>query len=82
MTISTYSNADFHYRSNPAVTSKAALIFQHIVQALEAEMIQGQTAKKVAESAKKLVAQTGINAEQILQTLTPEGQAAVKTYFQ
>jgi importin-5 len=45
-------------------------------------MIQGQIANKVAASAKQLVAQTGINAEQILQTLTPEGQATVKTYFQ
>lgn len=45
-------------------------------------MIQGQIANKVAASAKQLVTQTGINAEQILQTLTPEGQAAVKTYFQ
>lgn len=45
-------------------------------------MIQGQIATKVALSAKQLVAQTGINAEQILQTLTPEGQVTVRTYFQ
>lgn len=45
-------------------------------------MIQGQIANKVAASAKLLVAQTGINAEQILQALTPEGQATVKTCFQ
>ena len=45
-------------------------------------MIQGQVAIKVAASAKQLVAQTWINADLILQTLTPEGQAAVKTYFQ
>jgi importin-5 len=73
---------DASYRSNPAVTQRAAVVFQHIVQALEAEMIQGQIANKVVASAKQLVAQTGINAEQILQTLTPEGQAAVKIYFQ
>jgi importin-5 len=73
---------DMLHRSNPAITQKAAPVFQHIVQALEAEMIQGQIANKVASSAKQLVAQTGINAEQILQTLTPEGQATVKTYFQ
>lgn len=74
--------AETPHRSNPAVTQKAALVFQHIVQALESEMIQGQIANKVAASAKHLVAQTGLNAEQILQTLTPEGQAAIKTYFQ
>jgi len=44
-------------------------------------MIQGQIASKVVASAQRLVEQTGINAEQILQTLTPEGQAAVKTHF-
>jgi importin-5 len=69
-------------RSNPAVTQKAAIIFQHIVQALEADMIQGQVASKVASSAKQLVAQTGINAEQIFQTLSPEGQTAVRQHFQ
>ncbi len=70
------------HRSNPAVTQKAAQVFQYIVQALEAEMIQGQIATKVAASAKQLVGRTGINAEQILQSLTPEGQATVKNYFQ
>jgi importin-5 len=73
---------DQKHRSNPAVIQKAAQAFQHIVQALEAEMIQGQIATKVAASAKQLVAQTGINAEQILQNLTPEGQATIKNYFQ
>lgn len=64
------------------MVQKASLVFQHIVQALEAEMIQGQVASKVASSAKQLVAQTGINAEQIFQTLTPEAQTAVKRHFQ
>jgi hypothetical protein len=35
----------------------------------------------VAESAKQMVAQTGINAEQVLQSLSPEGQTAVRSYF-
>jgi hypothetical protein len=52
------------------------------VQALEAETLQGQTANKVAASAKTLVAHTAINAEQILATLSPEGQQAVRSYFQ
>jgi importin-5 len=64
------------------VAPKAAQIFQHIVQALEAETIQGQTAAKVVASAKQLVSQTGLNAEQILQSLSPEGQHAVRSYFQ
>lgn len=49
--------------------------------ALEAETIQGQTAKKVAESAKRLVEQTGINAEAVVGALSPEGQAVVRGFF-
>lgn len=68
-------------RQNPAVEPKAQQIFHHIVLALEGETIQGQTAKKVAESAKTLVSQTGINADQVLQSLSPDGQATVKSFF-
>ncbi|KIV78225.1 hypothetical protein PV11_09963 [Exophiala sideris] len=68
-------------QQNPAVFAKAQQVFHHIALALEAEMIQGQTAKKVAESAKQMVTQTGINADQILQTLSPDGQATVRSYF-
>jgi importin-5 len=68
-------------RQNPAIPPKAAQIFHHIVLALEAETIQGQTAKKVAESAKRLVESTGINAEQVLGTLSPESQVTVKSFF-
>lgn len=56
-------------------------MFHNIALALEAETLQGQTAKKVAESAKQLVAQTGINADQILQTLSPDGQVTVRSFF-
>ena len=69
-------------QQNPAVAPKAQMIFQYIVQALEAETIQGQIAAKVVASAKQLVSQTGINAEQALQTLSPEGQQAVRSFFQ
>ena len=68
-------------RQNPAVASKAQQLFHQIVLALEAETIQGQTAKKVAESAKRLVEQTGINADQVVGALSPEGQATVKSFF-
>ena len=44
-------------------------------------MIQGQTAKKIAESAKAMVTQSGINADQILQSLSADGQATVRSYF-
>lgn len=61
--------------------AKAQQVFHNIALALEAEMIQGQTAKKIAESAKAMVTQSGINADQILQSLSADGQATVRSYF-
>ncbi|KAL6250246.1 importin subunit beta-3 [Rhinocladiella similis] len=68
-------------QQNPAVFAKAQQVFHNIALALEAEMIQGQTAKKIAESAKAMVTQSGINADQILQSLSADGQATVRSYF-
>lgn len=62
--------------------SNAAKVFGYIVQALDAETLQGQTAQRVANSAKQLVAATGVNAEQILAGVNPDNQAAVRSYFQ
>ena len=62
--------------------SNADKVFGHIVAALEAETLQGQTAARVATSAKQLVAATGLNAEQILAGVNPDNQAAVRSYFQ
>lgn len=69
-------------RQNPAVMSAADKVFGFIVQALEAETIQGQTAGRVANAAKALVAATGLNADQILTGVSPDNQAAVRSYFQ
>lgn len=62
--------------------SNAAQVFGYIVQALDAETLQGQTAGRVAHSAKTLVQSTGLNAEQILASVSPENQAAVRSFFQ
>ncbi|KAL2828730.1 armadillo-type protein [Aspergillus cavernicola] len=69
-------------QQNPIVMSNADKVFGHIVQALEAETLQGQTAGRVANSAKKLVQATGLNADQILAGVSPDNQAAVRSYFQ
>ncbi|KKK14813.1 putative importin beta-3 subunit [Aspergillus rambellii] len=69
-------------QQNPVVMSNADKVFGYIVQALEAETLQGQTAGRVANSAKALVAATGLNADQILAGVSPENQAAVRSYFQ
>ena len=64
------------------VYSNADKVFGYIVQALEAETLQAHTAQRVAASAKQLVAATGVNAEQILAGVSPDNQAAVRSYFQ
>ncbi|ODM23487.1 hypothetical protein SI65_01076 [Aspergillus cristatus] len=69
-------------QQNPVVLSAADKVFGYIVQALEAETLQGQTAARVATSAKKLVAATGLNADHILSGVNPDNQAAVRSYFQ
>ncbi|KAL4990501.1 armadillo-type protein [Aspergillus falconensis] len=68
-------------QQNPAVMSNAGQVFGYIVQALDAETLQGQTAGRVANSAKALVQATGLNADQILASVSPENQAAVRSYF-
>lgn len=69
-------------RQNPAVFSNADKVFGYIVQALDAETLQGNTAKKVAESAKRLVGATGLDADRILAGVNPDNQMTVRSYFQ
>lgn len=63
---------------NPAVISAADKVFISITLALEAETLQGQTAQRAAASAKKLVQATGIDADRILNTLSPETQQIIR----
>ena len=62
---------------------QAQHVFSSIALALEAETVQGQTAKKVVESAKRLITMPGanVNADAVVEQLSPEGQQAVKSYF-
>ena len=52
-----------------------------IVQALEAETLQGQVAEKVVEAAKALLASAGLDIAQVIQQLAPETQQAVRPFF-
>lgn len=69
-------------RQNPAVFAKADRVFGFIVEALDAQTLQGQTATRVAQSAKSLVAATGLNAESILAGVSPENQERIRKFFQ
>ena len=60
----------------------ASQIFVYICQALEAETLQAQTALRAAASAKQLVQNAGINADEILASQTVELQRVAKAYFQ
>lgn len=68
-------------RQNPAVTSKPVEVFTYIAQALEAEVIQGQTAARSVAAAKHLIASTGVSVQQVLGSLPPEMQQTVRAYF-
>ena len=57
-------------------------VFGYIVQALEAETLQGEAAARVANFSKTLVTSTGLNADHILSGVAPENQNAVRSYFQ
>lgn len=68
-------------RQNPAVTSQPAKVFVFVAQALEAETLQGQTATRVVEATKTLLAAASLNPAQLLAQLSPETQAIVHAWF-
>ena len=70
-----------HPRQNPAALQKASVCFTAIAQALEAETLQGQTAQRAVQAARKLVQIAGLDANQLLSSLPPETQNTVRAYF-
>lgn len=66
---------------NPAVIAAASPVFLSIVEALEAETLQGVTAQRVVAAAKSLVQMAGIDANGVLASLSPETQQNVRSYF-
>lgn len=60
---------------------EAAKCFTFIVQALEAETLQGQTATRVVNVAKQLVQMAGLNAGQLLANMSPETQQTARAFF-
>lgn len=70
-------------QQNPAVFNNAEKAFTYVVQALEAETIQGAVANRVVASVKQLVGATGVNVEQVLASaVRPENQMTVRRYFE
>ncbi|QSS63628.1 karyopherin Sal3 [Histoplasma capsulatum] len=71
-----------HHAQNPVVFNNATKVFTFIVQALEAETLQGATAARVASSAKQLAAASAVNVDQIFANVNPKYQVAVRSFFQ
>ncbi|RMD40209.1 hypothetical protein DV735_g4926, partial [Chaetothyriales sp. CBS 134920] len=71
--------ADLVKNGDAMVKSQAEHVFRSIIQALEAETLQGKTAGEVARAGKLLVEQTGINAQAVIEELTPEGRQAAES---
>lgn len=69
-------------RQNPTVFNNAAKAFTFVVQALEAETLQGATAARVASSAKQLATAAAVNVDQIFANVNPKYQMAVRSFFQ
>ncbi|KAF1973540.1 importin subunit beta-3 [Bimuria novae-zelandiae CBS 107.79] len=68
-------------QQNPAVLSNPAKPFVAVVQALEAETLQGKIAQHVVAAVKALVQATNTNLAQVAASLTPEQQRTVQVYF-
>jgi len=68
-------------RQNPAVISQASKVFMYIVQAIEGETLQGNTEKRIVESAKHLLSSAGLDPAQLLQQMPPETQEIVRKKF-
>ncbi|TGZ80208.1 ARM repeat-containing protein [Ascodesmis nigricans] len=70
--------ADLIEQQNPAVTSRVPQIFDAVVQAIDAETIQGQTAERAIATVKNLLRATGANVQQIASQMPPERLNTVK----
>lgn len=62
--------------------AKADKVFTYVIQALEAETIQGNVAARIVGAVKQLVTATGVNVEPIFAAVQPENQMRVRKFFQ
>ncbi|KAI9654317.1 MAG: hypothetical protein M1829_000938 [Trizodia sp. TS-e1964] len=68
-------------QQNPYVLSQPAKVFVYIVQALEAQTLQGQTAARIVLAANQLLRISHIDMPQIMASLSPESQHTIRKYF-
>jgi hypothetical protein len=68
-------------RKNPAVTIAAPQVFDYVVQAIDAETIQGQMADRVVNATKSLLEMTGLNVQQIATQMPAARLPVIQRYF-
>ena len=61
--------------------AKASQCFTYVAQALEAETLQSKTAQLAVDGARKLVQIAGLDANQLLNGLSPDTQQTVRAFF-
>lgn len=68
-------------RQHPVVTSQVPKVFNFVGQALEADVLTGQTLARVVNVTKNLVAASGANGEMLMQQFSPEAQQLIRGHF-
>ncbi|GAB0131840.1 hypothetical protein EsDP_00000297 [Epichloe bromicola] len=66
---------------NPVILNQASKLFLFVVQALEAEAIQGQTASRVASAAKSLLTAANVDPMPLLSQFSQDSQQTIMRYF-
>jgi len=61
--------------------AQPARCFKFIVEALEAETVQGQNAARVVTAAKQLATVANLNMAQLANSLTPRQQQMIPAFF-
>lgn len=68
-------------RKNPAVLAAAPQIFDYVVQAVDAETIQGQVADRVVAATKNLISMTGLSIQQLATAMPAERLPTIRRHF-
>lgn len=63
------------------MTGQVPKIFGLVGQALEADVLAGQTLARVVNITKNLVAASGANGEVLMQQFSPESQQLIRGHF-
>ena len=76
-----HTDCTLAHRQNPAVVGQADKVFVSVAKAIEADMLQGQTANRVVAATKMLIQGSNLNPAPLLQQFSPEAQQTIMAYF-